>query len=217
MHGYRDAHEAAQLRAATLEARLKEKEAAVEAREAEIAELRRELKHKSSVRRRASWSSGAGAALIGSLLASLTGTAFLVVHLSEALMDLAEAQQARAAAEERREQERAARVAAETALGEMRSEAAARAVPPARRVPDAHPSPLVHDPQGDAGTLVAIAIGGSCAFAVDGLPHGEKSSIRIVLPIGQHVVSCTPASGATRTQTVDVAPNKPGIASFRIP
>jgi serine/threonine protein kinase len=66
------------------------------------------------------------------------------------------------------------------------------------------------------GTLVAIAIGGSCSFAVDGAPRGTKSSIRIKVPVGPHTVSCTPPGGASRTQRVNVKSGKPGIASFRL-
>lgn len=69
---------------------------------------------------------------------------------------------------------------------------------------------------GGTGTLVAIAIGGSCSFAVDGAPRGTKSSIRIKVPVGRHTVSCTPPKGATRTQSVNVKSGKPGIASFRL-
>jgi hypothetical protein len=63
---------------------------------------------------------------------------------------------------------------------------------------------------------VAIAIGGSCSFAVDGTPKGTKSSIRISVPLGPHTVSCAPPGKATRTQRVNVKDNKPGIASFRL-
>jgi len=66
------------------------------------------------------------------------------------------------------------------------------------------------------GTLVAIAIGGTCAFAVDGAPKGTKSNIRVVVPLGVHTVSCAPAGKAARTQRVTVKAGKPGIASFRV-
>jgi serine/threonine-protein kinase len=66
------------------------------------------------------------------------------------------------------------------------------------------------------GTLVAIAIGGSCAFAVDGAGKGTKSSIRMKVSVGPHTVSCTPQGGASRTQRVNVKSGTPGIASFRL-
>jgi serine/threonine-protein kinase len=69
---------------------------------------------------------------------------------------------------------------------------------------------------GETGTLVAIAIGGSCAFAVDGAPQGNKSSIRVTVPVGPHTVSCSPKGKASRTQRVNVKPGKPGMATFRL-
>jgi hypothetical protein len=66
------------------------------------------------------------------------------------------------------------------------------------------------------GTLVAIAIGGTCAFSIDGQAHGTASSLRLKLPVGAHEVSCKPEGGAVRTQRVNVAEDKPGIASFRL-
>lgn len=69
---------------------------------------------------------------------------------------------------------------------------------------------------GGKGTLVAIAIGGSCSFAVDGSPKGTSSSIRVSVSVGTHTVSCTPPGGASRSQSVNVRDGKPGIASFRL-
>ena len=78
------------------------------------------------------------------------------------------------------------------------------------------PPPPPPPPKGGTGTLVAIAIGGSCSFAVDGAPRGKSSSIRIKVSVGPHSVSCTPPGGASRTQRVNVKAGKPGIASFRL-
>jgi len=69
---------------------------------------------------------------------------------------------------------------------------------------------------GESGTLVGIAIGGSCAFAVDGAPHGTRSSIRVTVPVGPHTVSCSPKGKAPRSQRVNVKPGKPGMATFRL-
>jgi serine/threonine-protein kinase len=83
--------------------------------------------------------------------------------------------------------------------------------------PPPEPEPEAEEPdESGMGTLVAIAIGGSCAFAVDGAPKGMRSSIRIQVPVGPHTVSCSPPGKATRTQRVNVKPGKPGIASFRL-
>ena len=66
------------------------------------------------------------------------------------------------------------------------------------------------------GSLVAIAIGGSCKFTIDGEDHGTKSSLRIKVPIGMHSVACVDGSDAARHQRVMVTKDKPGIASFRV-
>ena len=91
-------------------------------------------------------------------------------------------------------------------------------LPEAERMPI--PEAPSFDDDGEAtvkmGTLVAIAIGGRCAFSVDGEPKGTTSSIRVEATVGEHVVGCTPPGGATREQTVRVKAGKPGIASFRI-
>lgn len=79
--------------------------------------------------------------------------------------------------------------------------------------PDPKPKPK---PKGGKGTLVAIAIGGSCAFSVDGAPKGTKSSLRLKVPTGPHTVSCAPPGKATRTQRVVVKSDQPGIASFKL-
>jgi hypothetical protein len=73
------------------------------------------------------------------------------------------------------------------------------------------------DPKVEKGTLVAIAIGGSCGFSVNGDFIARRSSIRKKLPVGHYTVTCTPDEGAAMFQSVIVAAGKPGIASFRIP
>jgi hypothetical protein len=80
--------------------------------------------------------------------------------------------------------------------------------------PGEDPSPDAD--KGDRGTLVGIAIGGSCRFTVDGEDKGIKSSFRVKIAVGPHVVGCEVPKGKLKTQTVVVAEDKPGIASFRI-
>ncbi len=80
--------------------------------------------------------------------------------------------------------------------------------------PKAEPKPKPDT--GGEGTLVAIAIGGSCAFSVNGAPKGTKSSLRMKVPTGPHTVSCTPPGKASRTQRVVVKSDQPGIASFKL-
>jgi serine/threonine-protein kinase len=96
--------------------------------------------------------------------------------------------------------------------------------PPPPRVAKAAPPPEVEEPEpddsegggGEMGTLVAIAIGGDCAFAVDGASHGTRSSIRVKVPVGPHTVSCSPKGKSSRSQRVNVKAGKPGMATFRL-
>jgi serine/threonine-protein kinase len=96
--------------------------------------------------------------------------------------------------------------------------------PPAKSAEDKVPPPPPTPPPekkpeppdaGDTGTLVAIAIGGSCQFKVDGASQGTTSSLRIQTKVGTHTVSCTTANG-TRSQKVTVKPGKPGMATFKL-
>jgi serine/threonine-protein kinase len=96
------------------------------------------------------------------------------------------------------------------------TDGSSKSPPPKGEKPAPPPPPPPPEPSGGDGTLVAIAIGGSCAFSVDGQPKGTKSSIRIKVPVGNHTVSCTPPGGASRSQGVKVTADKPGIASFRL-
>lgn len=80
--------------------------------------------------------------------------------------------------------------------------------------PDEEPSERAAK-TGDVGTLVAIAIGGQCKFSVDGKVQGVKSSLRRKVPVGDHTVACQTLK-RTKSQTVTVAVDKPGIASFKI-
>jgi eukaryotic-like serine/threonine-protein kinase len=65
------------------------------------------------------------------------------------------------------------------------------------------------------GQLAAMAVGASCAFAVDGAPHGSSSSVRVTVPAGVHRVSCAPVNGASRSRSVTVKPGKVSVAVFK--
>ena len=85
----------------------------------------------------------------------------------------------------------------------------------------ADPSPPPPKPakaaSGKKGTLVAVATGGSCAFAIDGRSRGSAtSSVKVSVQVGSHTVSCSPPGGATRTQRVTVRADKPGVAMFKL-
>jgi hypothetical protein len=65
------------------------------------------------------------------------------------------------------------------------------------------------------GTLVAMAVGSSCSFAIDGAPRGSGSSVRVELEPGNHTVSCQPAGGSRRSRSVTVKPGQAATAVFK--
>jgi hypothetical protein len=69
--------------------------------------------------------------------------------------------------------------------------------------------------RGGTGTLVAMAVGASCAFAVDGAPHGSGSSVKASVPAGSHRVTCTPIGGSSRSRSVKVEAGGASVAVFR--
>ena len=93
---------------------------------------------------------------------------------------------------------------------------AAQPPPPADAPPDPPASDDDDHPADSQGKLVALAIGGTCAFTVDGISQGTGSSIQLTVPVGPHTVSCT-SKGSTRSQRVTVRAERPGIAKFKLP
>jgi serine/threonine protein kinase len=69
---------------------------------------------------------------------------------------------------------------------------------------------------GDMGTLVAVAVGGTCAFSVNGASKGSGSSIKVPLKAGSYSVSCKPPSGATKTRSVNVSSGGTAMAMFKL-
>ena len=69
---------------------------------------------------------------------------------------------------------------------------------------------------GDMGTLVAVAVGGTCAFSVNGASKGSGSSIKVPLKPGSYSVSCKPPSGATKTRSVSVTSGGTAMAMFKL-
>jgi len=65
------------------------------------------------------------------------------------------------------------------------------------------------------GTIVAMAVGASCSFAVDGAPRGISSSVRVTAAVGSHRVSCSRVGGTSRSRTVQVRRGKTTVAVFR--
>jgi serine/threonine-protein kinase len=65
------------------------------------------------------------------------------------------------------------------------------------------------------GTLVAMAVGASCNFAIDGAGRGASSSVRVQVAAGRHNVSCQPVGGSRRSKSVMVKPGEAAVAVFK--
>ncbi len=69
---------------------------------------------------------------------------------------------------------------------------------------------------GDPGTLVLIAVGGTCAFSVNGASKGTTNSVKVSVPAGNYSVSCKPASGAARSKSASVKAGKTVTVMFKL-
>ncbi len=106
------------------------------------------------------------------------------------------------------------------ALAAMPVLAAPRAASPLEVVP--RPAPAVGDAGlppsggGDNGTLVAVAVGGSCAFCVNGASKGTTSTLKLSLKPGTYEVTCAPSSGASKSKSVTVTAGGTAMAMFKL-
>ncbi len=71
-------------------------------------------------------------------------------------------------------------------------------------------------PTGGTGTLVAVAVGGTCEFSVNGASKGKSSSIRLQLKPGTYNVSCRPSTGGTKSKSVSIAEGGSAMAMFKL-
>lgn len=69
---------------------------------------------------------------------------------------------------------------------------------------------------GGMGTVVAVAVGGSCAFSVNGSAKGSGSSVKVQVPPGTYSVSCKPSTGATKSKSVTVTSGGTAMAMFKL-
>ena len=89
--------------------------------------------------------------------------------------------------------------------------------PPEKTPPVVTTPPPPPPPTGGAnGTLVAVATGGSCNFAVNGASKGTTSTLKIPLKPGSYSVSCKPASGATKSRSVTIKSGETTMAMFKL-
>lgn len=66
------------------------------------------------------------------------------------------------------------------------------------------------------GTLLAVAVGGSCAFAVNGASKGTSASIRIAVKPGTYSVTCKPEGGVPLMKNVTVKPGETSMTAFKL-
>jgi len=105
-----------------------------------------------------------------------------------------------------------------TAVAQSGSKKTSGSAPKSAPPPPPPPPPAPPPPSGGGGkgTLVAVAMGGSCAFSVNGASKGTSSSIRVALAPGKHSVTCKPSSGAAKSKSVVVKSGETAMATFRL-
>src|SRR6185436_10154835 len=69
---------------------------------------------------------------------------------------------------------------------------------------------------GGDGTIMAVAVGGTCQFSVNGATKGSGSSVKISVKPGTYSVSCKPPTGATKTRSVSVTSGATQLAMFKL-
>ncbi|MFO0758204.1 MAG: protein kinase [Byssovorax sp.] len=81
----------------------------------------------------------------------------------------------------------------------------------------APPPPATTPPDsGGMGTIVAVAVGGSCAFSVNGASKGTASTLKVQVKAGTYSVTCKPATGATKSKSVTVTSGGTAMAMFKL-
>ena len=67
------------------------------------------------------------------------------------------------------------------------------------------------------GTLVAVAVGGSCAFSVNGAAKGTSSQLKLSVPAGTYSVTCKPTDGsALKSRSVIIKGGETAMAMFKL-
>ncbi len=69
---------------------------------------------------------------------------------------------------------------------------------------------------GDMGTIVAVAVGGTCAFSVNGASKGTMSTLKLQVKPGSYSVTCKPSTGATKSKSVTVVSGGSAMAMFKL-
>jgi serine/threonine-protein kinase len=68
----------------------------------------------------------------------------------------------------------------------------------------------------DEGTLVAVVVGGSCAFSVDGASKGTASTLKLTVKPGTYSVTCAPRVGLSKSKSVTVTGGATATAMFNL-
>jgi serine/threonine-protein kinase len=63
---------------------------------------------------------------------------------------------------------------------------------------------------------VLIAVGGTCAFSVNGASKGTTNSVKLTVPPGNYAVTCKPASGSSRSKSGAVKAGKTTMMTFKL-
>lgn len=81
-------------------------------------------------------------------------------------------------------------------------------------------TPMANQPPPPAspskGTVVAVAVGGSCTWAINGASKGTSAQLKLAVSAGTYSVSCKPASGAQKTRSVIIKPGETAMAMFKL-
>jgi hypothetical protein len=64
------------------------------------------------------------------------------------------------------------------------------------------------------GTLLAVAVGGNCAFSVNGASKGTAPSIRLSVKPGTYTVACKPDTGNAMSKSVNVKSEETSMMAF---
>lgn len=78
------------------------------------------------------------------------------------------------------------------------------------------PTPPPAASGGDMGTIVAVAVGGTCAFSVNGASKGTMSTLKLQVKPGSYSVTCKPSTGATKSKSVTVTGGGSAMAMFKL-
>lgn len=78
------------------------------------------------------------------------------------------------------------------------------------------PSQPSQPPDPKNGTLIAVLVGGTCAFSINDIPKGSGSSIKLQLLPGAYAVSCRLPSGTTKKKWVAVNAGSTATAMFKV-